>query len=603
MLACAITLLAAGANAQSGYEVRDVSFDGNVTFSDDRLQEVVAVYGAGWITRTFFGKDPYTYDEQVIQTDITRLTKFYQRNGFLSVDISFNSREVNHDDRSLSVAFTIDEGPPVTVSSLGYTYSDTSTAPQATRRELESRFGHDLATRPGNRFQDETVEQDRRRIVESYAHIGYAYITAEPLLDVDTTDNTVAITWQIDTGPVCSFGDITVENEGPIAPSLVRKQMALEPGERYDRALLDESQEQIYQLGVFQIVTVSGRLDKIHNPVIPVHVKLKVAPIWSLRLGGGWGREDGFRALTDFQLLDVFGGARRLDIALKRSGLEPYSVSVTLTQPGLFTPLTTGSVNPFLRRQDEPGFTVNRWGTNVSLRHRFNSFLTGSATYTLERIELDTATVSDEVVLDENIDDLYNRSSITVGITFDDSRPMFSPGRGWFLGNATKVAGLGLGSQYKYIRPLVDVRHYRPFIGITLALRAEIGAIDSWGGTDFVPIEDRLFSGGSQSIRGWARSELGPVDAAGTPLGGNSKLELSSELRYPIYGRFSGVVFFEGGNVWRDSFDYDPSDLRYATGAGLRFRTPVGPIRLDLARPVFDDETTLQYHISIGEAF
>ena len=595
--------LAGSTHAQSGYEVRNVSFSGNNAFSDDRLSEIVAVHGAGWIKRTLFGKDPYSFDSKTINNDITRLTRFYQRHGYLHVAVTAENREVNHDDRSLSITFTIAENEPVTVSAINYLFTDSSGAPQPTREKLRSSFEPDLAVNVGERFRDDEVQSDRRRIVQTYAHNGYAYITATPQLDVDTVDNSVALTWQIDTGPLCEFGEISVEDNGTIAPSLIRKQMALRPGQRYDRELIDASQHQIYELGVFQIVTVSGRLAKVHDPIIPVHVQLKVAPVWSVRFGGGWGREDGIRALADFQLLDVFGGARRLNLNLKHSGLEPYSVSLTLSQPALFTPHTTGSINPFVRRQEEPGFTVNRWGGHVNLSHRFNRFLTGSITYTLERIELDTATVSDEIVSDDAIDELYNRSSISVAATYDNSRPLFSPSHGWFLGGITRVAGLGFGSQYKYVRPIIDIRHDRPTHGMILALRTKVGLIEAWTANTFIPIEDRLFSGGSSSIRGWARSELGPVDDQGQPVGGNSLLELSSELRYPIYRRLSGVVFFEGGNVWRPTASYRLSDLRYAAGFGLRFATPVGPIRFDLARPVFDDETTLQYHLSVGQAF
>ena len=104
-------------------------------------------------------------------------------------------------------------------------------------------------------------------------------------------------------------------------------------------------------------------------------------------------------------------------------------------------------------------------------------------------------------------------------------------------------------------------------------------------------------------MRGWARAELGPQADDGTPIGGYSLLEGSVALRFPIIGIVSGAMFSDFGNVWMESYSFKFDDLRYAAGLGIRVSTPIGPIRLDVARPVFDDETTGQIHISVGEAF
>ena len=122
-------------------------------------------------------------------------------------------------------------------------------------------------------------------------------------------------------------------------------------------------------------------------------------------------------------------------------------------------------------------------------------------------------------------------------------------------------------------------------------------------GDDVTPIEERFFSGGSMSVRGWQRSQLGPKNAKNDPIGGNSLLECSAEMRYPIWKIFSGAAFLDFGNVWNKAFEHNLSELRYAPGLGLRIDTPIGPIRFDVARPIWDDEKQLQFHLSVGQAF
>jgi outer membrane translocation and assembly module TamA len=128
-----------------------------------------------------------------------------------------------------------------------------------------------------------------------------------------------------------------------------------------------------------------------------------------------------------------------------------------------------------------------------------------------------------------------------------------------------------------------------------------------------VPFSERFFLGGSTSLRGWGRYEVSPLSGGGLPIGGRSMLELSSELRVPVWGKLSAVAFVDAGNVWDEAWQHDLGDLRYAVGPGLRYLTPIGPIRVDFGYQLTPIEGLLvegepeprqwRIHFSIGQAF
>jgi outer membrane protein insertion porin family/translocation and assembly module TamA len=174
-----------------------------------------------------------------------------------------------------------------------------------------------------------------------------------------------------------------------------------------------------------------------------------------------------------------------------------------------------------------------------------------------------------------------------------------------------------LPGDYDYTEMTLEGRHYQRIgpLGV-LATRARVGSIDGRG-TDSasvasVPFFKRYFLGGSNSLRGWGRFEVGPLSGSGLPLGGHSLLELSAEVRMPLRGRIGAVWFVDAGNAWTEAWDVDPSDLRYDIGPGLRYNSPIGPLRIDFAyqlNPIpgllvnGKESRRWRVHLSIGQTF
>ncbi|MBN1481539.1 outer membrane protein assembly factor BamA [candidate division KSB1 bacterium] len=592
-----ILFMAALVFAQDNYRVRKVIFRGNESFSSSRLQSQMTLEPKSGLKRIREKSAHVTFSRDLLQQDIQELTTFYQREGFLDVQIAVDSMRQNHQKNTLDIFLKIKEGYPVIVSEILFQSVDDSFYNTFDLDKLRNRF----ALKAGERFRDVLLKSDILFIKDELVNKGYAYSSVDYTLKVDTLENQTTVLYIIDTGPRCYFGDVMISGNEHVSDRIIRKQLAFEKGDVFSRHKIDQSQEQIYQLNVFQIASIQARLNQTAHVAIPISIKTKEAPRLTNKVGAGWGKEDQFRAFVDVQWLRFFSGARRLNLYVKHSGLEPYHVYLRFSQPAFLNPNTTLGVNPYIRKQQEPGYIVDRRGANLYLQRQIKRIFTAGIGYTYEIVKLDTTSVAD-VEKKTDLTDLYDKSSMTLGISQNNTDDIFSPTRGTNNGLTLKVSGIG-PSSYHYTKWLIDVRQYISLPAVVLATRLKVGQIRSMDASGFIPVEDRLYSGGANSVRGWARHELGPQDANGKPIGGQSLIEGSLEVRLPLMGSFGIVTFWDFGNVWQENFGSIVDNLRHAFGTGLRFHTPIGPVRFDIARPVFDEVNQIRWHLTLGEAF
>jgi len=598
-----INVLSIHSYAQENCKVRSVKFSGNQSLSSRELKFQMTTYGTGAFKEKVLRKRPYLYSEEVLNIDIEKLKRFYQQEGFLHVELSLTDLQIDQDKKTVKLTIQVVEGKPVLIRNVRFNAVQDSFKNGDRFEPIMEKARPSLQLVETKRFRESLLKSDQEILLNQFHDSGFPYIKLRPELELIESEIGVDVIWNIESGPECVFGKIMVSGNEKIKSRSILKQLALSEGEVFQKKLIDKSQEQIYALGAFQFVTMKALLSQQKKTVIPMNIQIKEAPRFTTKFGVGYGREDHFRTFINLRKYGVLGRVNRLELLLKHSGLEPYNIDVKWTRPFFFTPQTALTLNPFLRRELEPGYSVKRLGTNVSLLHRITSSLKGSVSYVNERVSQDTSKTS-SVGQDPAVDDeLYNKSGVNLGFTFDNSTPLFSPEQGMFAALTFKTNGLVFPSDYHYTRFLFDVRQYQNLSGAVFAYRLKIGSVNSLDDNGFVPVEVRFYSGGSSSVRGWTRAQLGPKGDDDIPTGGKSLLEGSAELRYPIVKKISGVLFCDFGNVWLDSYKYKLNELRYAAGVGLRLNTIIGPIRFDIARPIFDEEKQWQYHISVGHAF
>jgi len=595
-------LLPVPALAQEHYIVTGVDFSGNTAFSDADLRSQMTTRSTRWIKRTFFPGKAYVFSEEILKTDLIRLVSFYQREGYLNAAADVLNIEAEHKKEKVRIEIGIEEGNPVLVDNISLEIVTGSSRDHELAMVIIEKLRPNLTLERGKRFRDNYCRDDTRLIISYFNDNGYAYAEA-PFDLLVKNGNSVDVTWRIDPGPRCVMGDVEVTGNEKVSSNIILKQLAFEKGQVYERQLINKSQKHIYDLGMFHVVSFKSKLTQDEQPTVPLSIRIKEAERWKTKLGVGYGTEEQFRTFIDITKLGFTGGARRLSLYLKHSALEPYHVSLRFTQPGFVVPMTSLIINPYIRRQDEPGYQVDRRGAGISILHEITQRIDASLAYVYEQVEQDTTGFA-ESGREYNIDsDFYNKSSIIPGLKRDTSLPLFYPETGSFSSATYKISGLGFGSDYAYTRLFIDLRWYARIPVSVFAFRVKFGAIRSYDESGYIPVEDRFYAGGSSSVRGWPRQELGPKDDLGNPTGGNSLFEASSEFRFHLGKNIGLVAFLDCGNVWLETHTYKFDDLAYSIGTGLRYRTPIGPLRFDVAWPVFNDYKDEQYYFSVGHAF
>jgi outer membrane protein assembly complex protein YaeT len=342
----------------------------------------------------------------------------------------------------------------------------------------------------------------------------------------------------------------------------------------------------------------------------------------SVQLGFGFSTVEQFRGEVQWTQRNLWGGAESLNFSAKASSIQqaaegrfflPYFLarrtSFTQTvfarnQPRLDEdPLSLGGGTLFGIEDTTPRYSEFGVGTESRVRHEFSRRLSGSG-----GVELSRHVFSD---VDPDLIGTGVAENNTLFIQFaelkwDTRDNLLNPTRGIVLSGELDHSTTALISTESFFKLLLEGRHYYAlWEKVILASRLTVGGIQPYAGSDSVPSNVRFFAGGPGSIRGYAPNRVGPLDSQGRPIGGDSLLVGSVELRFPISGDLGGVVFVDAGNVYSGSPAYDLGDLRVGVGPGIRYNTPIGPFRLDFGVAVNprSGDPFGRLDFSIGQAF
>jgi outer membrane protein assembly complex protein YaeT len=611
---CAIVVAASACRETGTILIHSIEFNGVKGVDESALKNALVTKAS---VKFFFGTKRY-FNRSQFDNDLKRIVAFYSDRGFPHARVSSFDVKLSGKQDAVDVTLTIDEGDPVVVASIDYRGFEL--IPEAHLNSVKK----DAPIQVHKPRDKQQVLTTREMALNELRDHGYPYATVRVDED-DSPDGLEAkLTFVGEPGKLAHFGPTTVQGNESVSDHVILRQVTFKPGDLYRRSRVQDLQRRLYGMALFQFVNVEP-LDVEQQPdVVPTRITVAEGPHQRVNFSVGYGTEEQARVDAEYHRLNFLGGAREAGAHARWSSLD-RGLQLDFLQPYLFDPHASLKVMGQQWYSYTPAYNSRTTGATTTATYRLRQRTTASLSFTSEYdassiapdVQSNAALRTYLIALGLNPDTNEQRgqlNSFKLEGHHSTADNLLNPRNGYQLTLSIEQAGRLLPGTFKFTQVTAEARHYLP-IGprLSWANRAQLGNIAAPASDPTaVPFSRKFFLGGATSVRGWGRYELSPL-VDGLPVGGNSMFEFSSEARATIRGSFGAVLFYDTGNVWTNSWDINLSDLRHSVGTGLRYATPVGPLRFDIGyqlNPIpgllvngNPQTRRLRMHFSIGQAF
>jgi outer membrane protein insertion porin family len=638
--------------------VRRITFIGNEHVADAELREQMQTGNPGLLS--FGSGGPYRQD--IFERDVLMLSALYYDKGYLSVQIATPRVMLTQDRQGIDIALVVHEGPRYKIRQLRVYERD----PDNPTREIEPLGGRRalqqmIGAHAGDYFNRAQLIKDLQAVRTLYRDAGFANVEAEPETELDPVRSEVDIVVPIRRGPPVRIERIEVKGNTKTRDKVVRREMEIQEGQLFSETGMEVSKRRITALGYFDRVDVSTEQGSGPDK-LTVNIEVTEKSTGTFQIGAGFSSIESFIATAQVQQANLFGNGQSLALQAQVSALRRL-VTLRFFEPYFLDSYWNSSVELYDTSYVFPNFSRRSTGGSLTLGYPLEQpWLRLSVTATLEWDSVDTSTTSaffgatapgfSAGFQSLPLANLFNSGrifSLRPTLTYDTRDNRLFPSSGIFLQTSAELASQAFGSEFNYLRERFTGRFYYPLggqspgqpgSGFVLKLNTEWGLITS-PDPQGVPIFQRYFLGGILDIRGFPLRSVGPrlpltstrdpnapPIPNGATIGGNMEAYENLEVEFPILDKVGirGVVFFDAGNSWNleDQFckttpapQFDkvvqpcfsfPNSLGYlrtSTGFGLRWFSPLGPLRFEWGFPLapLSYENHSDFEFTIGNFF
>jgi outer membrane protein insertion porin family len=638
--------------------VRRVTFIGNDHVSDAELRDQMQTGNGGILA--FGSGGPYRQD--VFERDVLMISALYYDKGYLSVQIGTPRVMLTQDREGIDIAVIIHEGPRFKIRQLRVYERD----PDDPNREIEPLGGRRalqqmIGAHSGDYFNRAQLIKDLQAVRTLYRDAGFANVEAEPETELDPVHSEVDIVVPIKRGPPVRIERIEVKGNTKTRDKVVRREMEIQEGQLFSETGIENSKRRITALGYFDRVDISTQEGSGPDRLV-VNVEVTEKSTGTFQVGAGFSSIESFIATAQVQQANLFGNGQALALQAQVSGLRQL-VTLRLFEPYFLDSDWNASVELYDTLYVFPNFARRSAGGSLTFGYALlQPWLRLSLTATAEWDSVDTSaqttffgastpgfTTAFQSLPLANLFNSGRVFSLRPTITYDNRDNRLFPSSGIYLQLSTELASEAFGSEFNYLRHRFTGRFYyplggqvpgKPGSGFVLKLNTEWGLITS-PDAQGVPIFQRYFLGGILDVRGFFLRSIGPrlpltstrdpnapPIPNGATIGGNMQAYENLELEFPILDSVGirGVVFFDAGNTWNleDQFckttpapQFDkvvqpcfsfPNSLGYlrtSTGFGIRWFSPLGPLRFEWGFPLapLPYENHSDFEFTIGNFF
>ncbi len=562
-----------------------------------------------------------TYKDEQFRDDLEAVREFYQKKGYLDMEIAATRIE-RVTPRWMEVHLEIFEGQPYQVGSITIEGNKLFTADALRAR---------LKMTDGQTFTPDGLQADTKAVEDYYGTRGYLDTQVRTVRVPNVETGRLDLQYIIREGELSYIEKIEIRGNTKTKDKVIRRELAVVPGQIYDTVRVERSAERLRNLGYFSKVETTPSVTPVPNRKDLV-VTVEEQRTGTVTFGAGFSSVDnliGFVEITQgnfdlFNWPNFTGGGQKMRARLQL-GFERQDYVLSFTEPWFLDKKLALGFDLFHREAGylSSEFDETRTGANLRLEKALSEFWRAQVQYGIQYIKLDVDSgVSAE--LQEEAGD-YLRSSVELTVVYDTRDSVFLTTRGNRTEMSAEIVGGPVGGDVSVYKLNAKSSFYFPFFDKhVLQIVGAAGVVEAYGSTkgdagyiiepstldvvkgNDVPIFDRYFLGGPSTLRGFRYRDVSPKDIRGEPVGGNTYLHGTVEYSFPIVERIRGAVFYDVGSVWKESYEIDFGQLRSDVGIGVRLNLPIGPLRLDYGYPlqtVTGDSESGKIQFSVGYQF
>lgn len=578
--------------------IKRVNFIGNKAFSDKELKKKIKSREKGyfsWISSS--GK----YQEEVVKRDVAFLVYHYQNNGYLKVKAGLPQVSLSRDRKWITLTFHVTEGEKYKVRNV-----DMEGDILTTKEELASKF----KLKPGQIYSRKNVEADLILLSQLYGDQGYAFANINPVIQPHDEDLTADVTYAVQKGPRVTIEKINIAGNTITRDKVIRREMLIEEHSLYNETRLRESQQRLQALGYFEEVnfaTPKGSADDKIN----INITVKEKPTGTFSIGAGFSSAENFIFTASIAKQNFLGFGISGQFSTELSSKRQLFI-LSFEDPHFLDSNWLLGVSGYRTVNAFTDFDRRSFGGSLSLGHRLFENFQFRLGYQVEDVTVGSFRTTVPDIFTRNLSGMT--SSVSASLSRDTRNNRLFPTRGMYQNASVEYAGLG--GNNTFIRWSENFRYYQPiWKSLVGKLNVTVSQISSLNSLP-VPLFERFFMGGVNSLRGFELRAVGPAlfvpssPAGGDNrfvYGGNKMIQANFELELPLYepAGFKAVTFVDFGNAFAEDQNFSITGLRSDYGFGLRWNSPLGPLRFEWGFPFSRNpgESKSVFNFTIGSFF
>lgn len=561
-----------------------VHFTGNRERSHGTLLTKILTQPLGFMERG-------TLNPKVLEEDRHAIVEYYQQEGFLDAHVDTPTVTSMNHDRSMLVTIPVVEGKMHRVGAVQFVGSNADDYDGLMER---------LSLKAGAPLNQGHLATDLQSVRIYFEDHGYPYADVTQLVTDDPELHRPNIVYHITPGPQVHIGTISVQGDFLTSQRAIFQALHIQEGDLYSDRAITESQMNLRRLGVFRSVAFDRAGLQTHRTVVDIAIRLEEERPFTVDIDAGYSTDTKFTGAMSFVNSNSFGWAKRTQFLLL-GGERRARAEISWIDPRLLRTDLLLIGKTWIDRNKDVAFDVAQVGGSLGVYRQYHR--TGFVVrYQLVRNRL---LGGDPALADQEARRGTIMSQFTAGLTFDTRNNYSNPSRGIYAFAEGDVFNELKGARADFVRVRGGVTHYYDiWHNLIFNQTARIGGIQTIGAAN-IPITERFFLGGDDTIRGFSEDRVGTLDTNGDPLGGKVRWIYNADLSLPLFWGLRGATFFDIGSLTNSFPEINNETIRTSAGFGLRYVTPIGPLRAEWAWKLDrrDGEAAGRLHFTFGHIF